>query len=285
MHTRFFFPVIIAALVLAICLQPASAVLHEVTLKGTVSAISIEENTITIGNVAQYGCDYPAGGAPVCTFTPINSVPVTGSVPDSTALSTFAVGDTAVATSRGGTGGNWITLARLSGPSVEEEYVTDLFGDPGTVPVPFVGDYSLAIVMTPDCTTCSLTTCTAASAAVTVQSSGMTVAEKTLAPRMSFFYNGRNDGSSVAVTFVHGEASPMGACPAGSAGATGPQPLSVFIVDVQPPVGFSPAAPVTMAATREAAPTPQSALLPLLTIGALGIALPALGTFLRRRDR
>jgi hypothetical protein len=257
MNLKYFFPVIIAAIALCICIAPASAVIQEVTLKGTVSAISPEENTITIANVAQYGCDYPAGGAPVCTFTPIDSMPVTGSVPDSTALSTLAVGDTAVATSRGGTGGSWITLARLYGPGVEEEYVTDIFGDPDTVPVPLVGDYALGIAMKPDCTTCSLTTCTAASAAVTVKSSGMTVAEKTLAPRMSFFYNGRNDGSSVAVTFVHGEASPMGACPAGSAGATGPQPLSVFIVDVQPPIGFAPAATVTTAAAVEATPTPQ----------------------------
>ncbi len=285
MQTKFFFPVIIAALTLAICLQPASAVLQEVTLKGTVSAISPEENTITIGNVAQYGCEYPAGGAPVCTFTPINSMPVTGSVPDGTSLSTFAVDDTAVATSRGGTGGSWITLARLFGPGPEEEYVTDLFGDPGTVPVPLVGDYALGIAMTPDCTTCSLTTCTAASAAVTIQSSGMMVAEKTLAPRMSLSYNGRNDGSGIAVTFVHGEASPVGACPAGSAGATGPQPLSVFVINVQPPIGFAPAAAVTTAPPAEVTPTQKSALLPLTAIGALGIALLASGTFLRRRDR
>lgn len=285
MHTRFFFPVMIAALVLAICLQPASAVLQEVTIRGTVSAISLEENTITIENPAQYGCNYPAGGAPVCTFTPIDSVPVTGSVPDSTALSTFTVGDSVVATSRGGMGRSWVTLARLYGPGVEEEYVTDIFGDPGTVPVPLVGDYSLDIALKPDCTTCSLTTCVAASADVTVKSSGMTVFEKTLAPRMSFFFNGRNDGSSVAVTFIHGEASPMGACPAGNAGATGPQPLSVFIVDVQPPIGFSPATPVTTAAAPETVPTQRSAPLPLLAIGALGIALLAFGTFLRRRDR
>lgn len=77
----------------------------------------------------------------------------------------------------------------------------------------------------------------------------------------------------------------MGACPAGSAGATGPQPLSVFIVNVQPPIGFAPAATVTTAAAVEATPTPQATLLPLVTIGALGIALLAFGTFLRRRDR
>jgi len=266
---RIFFLMII---ILCLGVLPVSAVIMEVTLAGTVSAMSAETNTLTIENPARYGCDYPAEGSPVCTFTPIDSVPVTGSVPDSSAFSVFKPGDSIVATSLGGVGGNWITLAKLYGPGPGEEFVTDIVGDPATVVVPLVGDYSLDIATSPDCTTCSGTTCTAQSAKVKVESSGSVVFEKILLPRYALEYNGRNDGSAVAVTFVHGEASSM-TCAAGSSGMTGPQPISVFIVNVVPPVGFSPQAPAPAETPVPATPVPttKAPLSAAAALGALGL--------------
>ncbi|HII98131.1 MAG TPA: hypothetical protein HA272_02415 [Methanoregula sp.] len=266
MNRNFFLLILVASLCL--CVLPALAVIQEVTLKGTVSALDREMNTLTIENPARYGCDYPAGGSPVCTFTPIDSVPVTGAVPDSGAFTVFKVGDTVVATSLGGVGGNWITLAKLYGPGPNEEYVTDLVGDPGTIQTPFVGDYALDIATTPDCTTCSGTTCTAVSAEVKVKSSGTVVFSKVLPPRYSLEYNGRNDGSAIAVTFVHGEA-PSTTCASGVYGMTGPQPLSVFLVNVVPPIGFTPQDTIPAETSAPAAPAPTTKA-PLTAAAAFG---------------
>ncbi len=285
MESKFFFPIIIAALIVCTYAVPASAALLEVTLEGTVSALDVEKNTITIENPARYGCNFPADGAPDCTFTPIDSVPVTGTVPNSAVFSVFKTGDTAVATSLGGTGGTWITLAKLYGSGQDEQYVTDIVGnDPGAVPFPLVGDYALDITTIPDCTTCYGTTCTATSANVKVKSSGTVVFAKVLEPRQMLEYNGRNDGSSIAVTFVKGEASSR-ECPAGAAGMAGPQPISVFVVNVVPPVGFAPqdAAATDAGAAQETVPVPttKAGLLPTAAIGALGMV--ALVFALRRQ--
>jgi len=266
---------ILALLALCLCVAPVSAVIQEVTLKGTVSVLDVKKNTITIENPSQYGCDYPAGGSPVCTFTPIDSAPVTGAVPTGAAFSVFKTGDTVIATSLGGTGGTWITLAKLYGPGADEEYVTDIVGDPARVPVPLVGDYALDISTAPDCSACYGTTCTAVSADVKVKSSGTVVDKKTLTPRQSLMFNGRNDGSSIAVTFVKGEAPSRG-CASSVAGMTGAQPITLFVIEVVPPVGFVPAGAVAVS-TPEAAqetvpvPTTHAASLPFAAIGALGM--------------
>lgn len=62
------------------------------------------------------------------------------------------------------------------------------------------------------------------------------VEEKTLTPEESFTYNGRNDGSAVMVKFISGKAAAQ-SCP-GMSGMTGPQPRSVFVIEVTPPVGY-----------------------------------------------
>lgn len=291
MERNVILPISIFALVLCLCVLPAAAVIQEVTLKGTVSTLSPQKNTITLENPRQYGCSYPATGAPVCTYAPMDTSVLTGTVPNSAAYSVFKTGDTAVATSLGGAGGTWITLAKLYGSRPNEEYVTDIVGDPGTVPTPLIGDYALDIVMNPDCSACTGTTCTAVSSDVRVKSSGKTVLDKPLLPRQTLTYNGRNDGSSVEVTFVNGQGSST-TC-VGRTGMTGPQPVSVFVVHVVPPIGFGQTdirtatttrpdealtpLPVTTAETTAQpvatapAPTAKSGSLPFAVIGALGI--------------
>jgi hypothetical protein len=265
---------LVSALVLCLCVLPVAAVLQEVTVKGTVSAISKEKNTLTIETPLQYGCNYPPEGAPVCSYTAMGVPSLTGTVPSDSAFTVIQTGDTVVATSTGGAGGSWITIAKLYNSLPAGEYVTDLFGDPDPITTPLVGNYGLDITTTPDCTTCFGTTCTAATSHITVLSSGTKVFDKILEPRQVLMYNGRNDGSRVEVTFVKGESS--SATCAGMTGMTGPQPISIYIVNVVPPIGFTqqflttPTTPPTPIPTT-AVPTTKSGSLPFAVIGAVGL--------------
>lgn len=262
-----------SALVLCVCVLPVAAVIQEVTVKGTVSAISKDKNTMTIENPLQYGCSYSSASAPVCSYNAMSDTSLTGSMPSDSANSIFRTGDTVVATSLGGAGGTWITIAKLYNALPTGEYVTDLVGDPGTIPTPLAGDYALDITTIPDCTACFGTTCTATTSRVNVLSSGTRVLAKDLGPRQVLLYNGQNDGSSVEVTFVKGEASSE-TCSGGRIGMTGPQALSVYIIKVVPPVGFDQQfaetpAPTTVQTT--AIPTTKAGSLPLAAIGAAGL--------------
>jgi hypothetical protein len=228
---------VIAALILCCCIVPVSAVVLEVTCKGQVTTLDQVKNTLTIKNPEQYGCEYPATGAPVCSWKPLGiTSSLTGTVPDPAAFSVFSGGEQAVVTSLGGPGEQWITLAKIYGPRETEQLITDIVGDPRTVPLPLIGDYSVETSTVPDCNACTGTTCTAKQANVTVKSSGSEVSEKTLAPGESLSYNGRNDGSGVMVKFISGQAASE-SCP-GKAGMTGPQAVSVYVVKVTPPVGY-----------------------------------------------
>lgn len=256
--------IVISALFLCCMCVPAGAVIQEVTVKGPVATVNPSKNTLSIENPLQYGCSYPATGAPVCSYTPMSMSVLTGSVPDAFAFSVFKSGDTVVATSIGGAGGTWITLAKLYGSRPNEEFVTDIVGDPGTIPTPLIGNYALDATTIPDCTACTGTTCTATSADVNVLSEGQEVFVKVLGPGESFTYNGRNDGSSVAVTFVKGEALST-TCP-GKGGMTGPQAISVYRVSVVPPISAAQTNIRTATTTR-----PEEAL---TTVPSPGSGLP-----------
>jgi len=265
----------ILILVLCLCVLPAAAVIQEVTVKGTVSAISQDKNSLTIENPLQYGCSYSSGNTPVCSFNVMSETSLTGSVPSDSAYTMFKTGDTVVATSLGGAGGTWITIAKLYNALPAGEYVTGLVGDLGTIPTPLVGDFALDVTTVPDCTTCFGTTCKATTTDVNVLSSGERVLKETLGPREALMYNGRNDGSSIDVTFVKGESS-SATCASGVAGMTGPQPVSVYIVNIVPPIDFTQKfqetpTPTPTPVPTTAVPTKKSGSLPLAVIGAAGL--------------
>ena len=249
----------IAALFLCFICVPVGAVMLEVTVKGPVATINPTKNTLTVDHPLQYGCSYSATGVPVCSYTPINKSALTGTVPDAAAFTVFRNGDTVIATSLGGSGETWITLAKLYGSRPNEEMVTDIVGDIGTIPTPLIGNYALDATTVPDCSACSGTTCTAMSAIVMVKSGGYGVLARTLMPGESLTYSGRNDGSGVTVTFVKGQALST-TCP-GKAGMTGPQTISVYVVKVVPPVSAAQTNIRTATTTR-----PDEALTPLLSL-------------------
>lgn len=289
--------VLIVLLVLCCCVLPASAVIQEVTLKGVVKTLIPGQGILSIEKPSRYGCDYPAQGAPVCSFSSLSTNTITGTVPDEMAFTVFKEADSVVATSIGGTGGTWIALGKLAGPGADEEYVTNIVGDPAAIPVRLAGDYVIKYTTSPDCAACSGTLCTATSATVTVLSGDIIVAEKKISPRQTFSVNARNDGSSVSVTFVEGKA-PNTACPGSTSGsnaggmATGPQPVSDFIISIVPPLGYTPGSDGTVATAAPAAPemTPAPAApaptthAPLSAAAALGaLCLLALAAAARRR--
>jgi len=294
--SRSFYPFAIgAAFFLCLLIVPASAILQEVTVKSTVATVNQAKNTLTIGNPLQYGCSYPASGGPECTWTPMNASSLTGTVPDPSAFTLFKPGDPIAGTSIGGPGGSWIALAKLYGSRPNEEFITDIIGDPGTIPIPLIGDYALKADTVPDCALCSGAACTANSSDVAVSSRGLAVSEKILSPGQTLFFNGRNDGSIISVTFVKGEAS-SSACPQVQKGITGVQPVSLYLVTLVPPIGYGQVnirtatttrpdealsslagtVPATTALPTSANPvpvtTPQAGSQPVGAISALGIA-------------
>lgn len=286
MQQKFLFAFIVMLIFCSILSIPVGAALLEVTAKGPVDTISPSKNTLSIENPLQYSCSYPATGLPECSYIPINKSTLTGTVPDAAAFTVFNIGDQVIATSIGGPGETWITLAKLYGSRPNEEMVTDVVGDIRTIPAPFIGDYALEISTVPDCTGCSGTACTAASATVKVKSKGIIVLERTLIPGESLSYNGRNDGSSIYVRFVRGQALST-TCP-GTASVTGSQAVSVYVVKVVPPIsaaqtnlrtatttrpdeGLTPFPPTTL--TNTVLPTtPRAGILPFAGIGAIGLA-------------
>lgn len=264
---------LLAVLLLCLCVLPVAAVLQEVTVKGTIAGMSQDKNTLTLANPLQYGCAYPASGDPICSYTAMNATSLTGSVPSASAFTLFKDGDTVVATSIGGAGGEWITIAKLYNDLPSGEYVTDLVGEPSSIPTPLVGNYALDLFTTPDCNTCFGTTCTAATSTVNVLSEGNRVMVETLAPRQALFFNERNDASSVSVTFVNGEAISE-TCAGGERGMTGPQPISVYIVTVVPPIGFTGQpveTPTALPTIPTTVPATKAGSLPLAVIGAVGL--------------
>jgi len=281
--------IFIAILLICFICMPAGAVMLEVTVKGPVATINRDRNTLTVDYPLLYGCSYPAEGAPVCSYTPTNKTGMTGMVPDPAAFTVFKNGDPVVGTSPGGDGVTWAALAKLYGSRPNEELVTDIIGDIGTIPTPLIGNYALDATTVPDCSACAGTTCTAKSAIVMVKSDGLGVLSRTLMPGESFTYSGRNDGSGVTVTFIKGQAS-SATCP-GKAGMTGPQAISVYIVKVVPPISWAQTnirtatttradealtsphpLPVTSGTSSAMPATTRAGMIPVVMIGAIGIA-------------
>jgi hypothetical protein len=130
---------------------------------------------------------------------------------------------------------------------------------------------------------------------VTITSGTMTVAQKTLASGESLFFNGRNDASSVHVTFMKGEALSE-SCPGYAGLIGGIQPVSDYIVHVVLPIGTSVTAthitdesaaspastPSSLPGSAAVTTTPKSSL-PFAGLCVLGLSIAVIAVQ-RRRD-
>jgi hypothetical protein len=268
-------------LLLALAVTSSSAVLQELTYHGTVVSLDPVKNSIEIDATARFGCVFE-NDTIQCTWNTITPVRLNGTAPDPAVFSVFKAGDRVEVTSMGGAGGKWIAIGLIfPTPGIENWYATDVIGDAAVITAPLVGDYDVFYETSPDCTACTGTVCTAATANVTISSTGTWVSGKVLKPGESFTYNGRNDNSSVMVTFVHGQA-PSDTCP-NSSPMTGVQPVSDFIIHATPPLA-APAlsTPITGAENGTRPTTTKALLSPLSVAGALCIGGTAFVIMKRR---
>jgi hypothetical protein len=277
-----FLVILIGIILLSLAVTSSSAVLQELTYHGTLVSLDPVNNSIEINATAQFGCAFE-NGTTNCTWNPVTPVRLNGTAPDPAVFSVFKPGDHVEATSIGGAGGKWIGIGLIfPTPGIENWYATDVIGDSAVITAPLVGDYEVFYETFPDCMACIGTVCTAVTANVSITSTGTTVFEKVLKPGESFTYNGRNDNSSVKVTFVHGQAS-SDSCP-NSTPMAGIQPISDFIIHASPPLA-APATSTTTTGPENGTPTPPTTKAPLasLTIaGALCLAGIALVLMSRR---
>ncbi len=214
-----------------------TAVILEVTQMGTVEKLIPGTQNIAIKVSSQYGCSFTKTGS-ICDFSPVNVTSYNGTVPDSSAFTLLKSGDTVEATSLGGPGGNFITLAKIIKGPDGKQYSTAIIGDPSRVITPIAGNYKLSYVTVADCKKCTGTVCDAKSAKVTLISEKKKVYDKSMNPGQQFYYNGRNDNSSVNLTFIKGQASSTSCSKTKGMMMTGPQAISVFSVAVNPPISF-----------------------------------------------
>lgn len=213
----------------------ASALVQETTYLGRVTAMDPLSLTLTIRAESEYGCSY-SGGSPSCGFSSIAPLQVVGTVPDEGVFNTFHNGDLVAATILGGTGGRWAAIALVVIPGGSGTYlVSDIYGDPRTIPLDLGANYQFEYSTLPDCPTCSGSVCKALSARVVVKSGDTVLLEQSLNNGQSARYSGRNDGSWISILYISGESAPD-TC-AGASPATGIQPVSTFVIHVNPPVG------------------------------------------------
>ncbi len=293
MKKQVVFTLLIAAAFVILAAAPASAVIQEIVYRGTLVSMNQSAGTITLNAGYTYGCTF-SNGTSRCTWDPIKPENLNGTVPDPSVFAILKPGDPVVATSMGGPGGRWIGIAKVfPTPGIENWIATDLVGDPDSLPVSLASDYSFSYTTNPECGNCTGSVCNALSAAIVLNSTDRPVLEKTLVKGEKVLYNGRNDNSSVIISFVQGQGM-ADKCP-GKAGIVGPQPISTFIIHVNQglaapaPSPTSPQAPAVQASatamTTQPAPVPVttlpttraagSAFVPLYALGVLGLLFMA----------
>jgi hypothetical protein len=265
------------AFLITVLVVPGSGVLQEITYRGTVTGLDQANETITIQVSHTWGCTF--GNTTTCEWDPIPEKNLTGTVPVPEVFSVVSPGMTVEATSIGGPGGRWIGIGTLfPTPGIEYWIAQDLFGDPSVLPAPLMADFDLNAETIPDCLACSATVCTARNALVNVSQIEGGNQEVNVSPGQTFTFSERNDNSSLTVVFLHGEASASG-CPGAEPLIGGIQPVSDFIVHIQPPMAF---VPPTEATTATPSPTssPTAGACPVLSLA--GLAIFALLLFVRR---
>jgi hypothetical protein len=293
MNKNIVLSVLIGVAMVILVVSPASAAIQEITYRGTMASMNQTAGTIMVNAGYTYGCTF-ANNTSACSWDPIPSENLTGTVPDPSVFTVMKAGDPVVATSMGGAGGNWIGVAKVfPTPGIENWLATDIIGDPDSLPVGLAADYSLSYTTTPECGNCTGSVCNALSALITLNSTDRTVLEKTLGKGEKVVYNGRNDNSSVIITFVKGQ-GPADKCP-GKAGMVGLQPVSTFIIHVNQglagpaPTLTSPVTPAATAVTTKTTasqvtvpvttvPTTKAAgsiFLPFIALGILGLLITA----------
>lgn len=224
------------AMVVLFCIVfPTTAVIQEMTLKGEITNVDIDNQTIYASFTQSYGCDYGTeGGDPVCEFSDLETAINSSTLAlDPSMLTTMKTGDVIAVTTLGGEDGQWIAVAKITADENGNEVASDVWGDIGTLSdiITLDGDYEVSYTTTPDCEDCSGTVCTASSANVSI-TCGEETTTQILTPGEETTLNG-NVNTNLTVVFVNGQAS-SASCSAEAPMMTGPQAISNFIITIVP---------------------------------------------------
>jgi hypothetical protein len=227
--------IILLIVILCSCCLPAGAILQTFTYKGYTMAVQPETGNLTMLATHKWGCTYNENGTTDCGWIAITPKLLTGKVPTGDAFTGIKTGTTIEAVSIGNPGGKWTGLGLLI-PVYEKGgwYATDLYGDLSSLPAPLEGSYQVTATTVPDCPNCSGSLCTAGSSRVVIAEYGHQVKMGTLLPGQRIDYENENYHSAVSVIFVNGQASAQ-LCPNASGGiGSSVQPVSVYVVHVNP---------------------------------------------------
>lgn len=275
------FPAVFAGIALCLIILPVFALTVDVTDRVSVTEVDPGNGTLTVAAKPWIGCN----------TTTENCSTLTGTVPDAQVFSTITLGDQVIVAGFGEENGRFLSVAKLVENVTGTWLVTDIFGNPEQISTPLIGDYSLVITENPDCASCKNGLCNVTSANVTILSTGRNVAQKTLPMEdPTLFFNGRNDASSVNVTFVSATSRP-GLCTGAIAQVSDGIPVRNYIIQVEPPIGSLKETPSetvtetqtaeknTISATRNNTPTKAGAPLPVIAVLAAGIGMLAVALF------
>jgi hypothetical protein len=233
MQHRITISLLLIILLCSVCL-PAGAILQTFTFRGSVTELRPETGNCTILATHRWGCSHD-NDTVTCGWVAISPQVLTGKVPAGDAVLVLKSGNTVEAVSLGNPGGNWIGLGRLVPDYAREGwYATDLFGDVNSLPAPLASSYAVTTVTAPDCLNCTRPLCSAESSMVTINRYSVPRMNRSLLPGQSLFYEDPADLSSVSVTFIRGQASGQ-QCPNASGGISTVQPVSVYVIRVEPP--------------------------------------------------
>jgi len=260
----------ILCLVIAVwaCSVPAAAVLAEYTVTGVVEEVRPSEHAIVFSADSTIGYSFEENTTRMLYEPMDDPVMLEFAPPDPSAFDIVSAGETAAVTMLGDLNGTCIAVGRLQQTPPGDLVITDLVGDPRSMPIDLVGEYYLSYEAIPDCANSTGTTAPALAMNVSLFSGEWAVWEDRLAPGESMTWNGRNDGSVFKATFISGEAD-SSLCP-GAEKMTGPQPVSTFDIRITPPIGLelADAEPATSpggTASPTATATPASPGLPAVT--------------------
>ena len=202
--------ILACALVAACVALPASAVVLEISYKGTVVSANETAGTLVMAVESRYGCSYDENGSH-CQWNPIASQNINGSAKNPV-FKGISVGDTVEGRILGGDGGKWKSLAKIITEYGGKEVATRVYGDPSGIQTPLAAGYTVATSTIPDCSTCSGTVCDAAYGSITISDQTGTLVQQTVGTGEPVVYNMRTDGSSVDVMFDGGTSS-RDSCP------------------------------------------------------------------------
>jgi hypothetical protein len=205
-----------------ICVYTVSAASNGETIRGTVTKMNVTDSTLTIN-----------------TSTAL----VTGKIPCRGSYDLYYSRSAVIAIYDNDTEITWRSIGKLSGSKESnQEFVSEIVGDPTRMPLPLIDDYAVDFVITPDCTRYNGSTCKALFANTTIKKSDVIVKQDILFPRSDnqnfsqekkstmFFQN--DPDSVIYVLFVDGETS-NNECTGME--SDGPQTIQNFAIQVNPP--------------------------------------------------